>query len=61
MCGPTIKVDVMAVKEEDLWIELASSTDPTEETHCLYPAITVHIPRQHVVDYPFTGTSPVNG
>ena len=24
ICGPIIEVDVMSVKEEDLWIELAS-------------------------------------
>ena len=43
MCGPIIKLAVMAVKEEDLGIHLASSTGPTEETHCLHPAIPFHI------------------
>ena len=38
-----IKVAVMAVKEEDLWIKLASSTGPTEETHFLHSSIPVHI------------------
>ena len=32
MCGPIIEVTAMAVKEEDLWIELASSTGTTGET-----------------------------
>ena len=50
MCGPIIEVAVMAVKEEDLWIELAGSTGPTEETHCLHSAIPVHISRRRVVD-----------
>ena len=43
MCGPIIKVAVMDVKEEDLGVDLASSTGPTEETHCLHTAIPVHI------------------
>ena len=43
MCGPIIKVAVMAVKEEDLWIRLSSSTGPTEYNHCLHPDIPVHI------------------
>ena len=43
MCGPIIEVAVMAVKEEDLWIDLASSKGPTEETNCLHPDIPVHI------------------
>ena len=29
ICGPIIEVDVMAVKEEDQWVDLASSTGPT--------------------------------
>ena len=43
MCGPIIKVSVMDVKEDDLWIKLPSYTGPTEETHCLHPAIHVHL------------------
>ena len=50
MCGPIIEVAVMAVKEEDLGVDLASSTDPTEETHCLHPAIPVLISRWRIVD-----------
>ena len=50
MCGPIIEVAVMAVKEEDLWIELASSIGPTEETNFLHPAIHVNISRRCVVD-----------
>ena len=49
MCSPIIEVDVMAVKEEDLGVHLARSTGPTEETHCLYPAIPVHIPQRRTV------------
>ena len=30
MCVPIIEVDFMGIKEEDLWIELAGSTGPTE-------------------------------
>ena len=33
MCGSIIEVAFMAVKEEDLGGDLASSTGPTEETH----------------------------
>ena len=43
MCGPIIEVADVAIKEEDTEIDLASSTGPTEETHCLHPAIPVHI------------------
>ena len=43
MFGPIIEVAVMAIKEEDLGDDLASSTGPTEETHCLHPDIPVHI------------------
>ena len=50
MCGLIIRVDVMAVKEEDVCIELSISTGSTEETHCLHPAIPVHIYRRCVVD-----------
>ena len=50
MCGPIIEVAVMAVKEEDLGVHLASSTGPTEDTNCLYPAIPVHISRRLIVD-----------
>ena len=32
ICGPIIEVDVMAVKEENLWVDIASSAGPTEET-----------------------------
>ena len=38
MCGHIIEVAVMAVKEEDLWVELDSSTGLNEETHLLHPA-----------------------
>ena len=31
--GPITEVAVMDVKEEDLRVDLARSTDPTEETH----------------------------
>ena len=50
MCGPIIEVDVVAVKEEDLGVHLARSTGPTEETHCLHPAIPIHIYRWRTVD-----------
>ena len=43
MCGPIIEVAVMAAKEEDLAVDLASSTGTTEETRCLHPSIHVHI------------------
>ena len=43
MCVPIIKVAVMAVKEEDLGVDIARSKGPTEETHCLHPDIPVHI------------------
>ena len=43
ICGPIIKVAVMAFKEEDLGVDLASSAGPTKETHCLHPSIPVHI------------------
>ena len=59
MCDPTIKVAAMNVKEEDLWIELASSTDPTEETNCLHLDIPFHIYRRHAVDYAVNGKVPV--
>ena len=49
MCGPFIEVAVMAIKEEDLGVDLASSTDPTEETHCLPLSILVHISQGRVV------------
>ena len=50
MCGTIIEVSFMDVKEEDLGGHLASSIGPTEETHCLHPAIPVHISRQRIVD-----------
>ena len=43
ICGPLVEVAVMAVKEEDLGVELAISTGPIEDTHCLHPAIHIHI------------------
>ena len=43
MCGPIIEVAVMAVKEEDVWVDLARPTVPTKEPCCLHPAIPVHI------------------
>ena len=33
MCGPIIKVSVMAVKKEDLWVQLDRSAGPTKDTH----------------------------
>ena len=50
MCGLIIKVAVMAVKEEDLGVDIAISTGPTEETHLLHPAIPIHISRRRIVD-----------
>ena len=49
MCGPIIEVAFMDVKEEDLGVNLARYTGPTEDTHCLHPAIPVHIPRRLTV------------
>ena len=49
MCGSIIEVAFMAVKEEDLGGDLASSTGPTEETHFLHPVTPVHISGQSVV------------
>ena len=43
MCGPIIGVAYMFVKEEDLGVDLASYTGPTEETNCLHTATPVHI------------------
>ena len=43
MCGPIIDVAVMAVKEEDLGVHLARYTGARKETHCLHPAIPIHI------------------
>ena len=54
MCEPIIEVVVMAVKEEDLGVHLARSTGATEETHCLHPAISIHISRRRTVHYPVT-------
>ena len=48
--GPIIKVAVMSVKEEDLGVDLASSTGPTEETRCLHLSIPVNISQRRVVD-----------
>ena len=42
-CGPIIEVAVVAIKEEEICIELASCTGPTEETHFVHPVIPVHI------------------
>ena len=47
---PTTEVAVMAVKEYNLDVYLASSTCPTAETYCLHPAIPLHIARRRVVD-----------
>ena len=60
MCGPIIDAYLMAVKEEDLLIDLASSTGPNEENNCLHPAITINISRRRVLEYPVTGEVPVN-
>ena len=50
MCGPIIEVAVMAVKEEDLGVDLAISTGPTKETHFRHLAIPVYISRWRIVD-----------
>ena len=50
MCGTIIKVAIVAVKEEDMGVHLARSTGPTEENHCLHPAIPVHISQRRTVD-----------
>ena len=43
MCGPIIKVDVMAVKEEDLGVDIDSSTGPTKETHSVtQPSLSIY-------------------
>ena len=49
MCGPIIEVAVMAFKEEDLGVHLSRSTGARKETHCLHPAIPIHISRRHTV------------
>ena len=49
MCGPIIEVAAMAVKEEDLGVHLARFTGARKETHCLHPAIPIHIPRRRTV------------
>ena len=59
MCDPIIEVSVMYVKEEDLWSELTIYTGPTEKTHCLHPAIPIHIPRRRTVHLPVTGEVPL--
>ena len=59
MCSPIIELSVTAVKEEDLGVDIDSSTVPTEETHCLHPAIPNHIYRRLVVDQPVTGEVPL--
>ena len=43
MCGPIIEVAFIAIKEEDLWVDLAIYTGLTEETHCLHLSIPVQI------------------
>ena len=50
MFVPIVKVAVMAFKEEELGIEIDSSTGTTEDTHFLYPATPVHVSQRHVVD-----------
>ena len=50
MCGPIIEVAIIAAKEEGLGVHFAIYTVPTEETHCLHPAIPVHISRRRIVD-----------
>ena len=49
LCGPIIKVAVMAVKEEDLRVHLAISIGARKETHFLHPAIPIHISRRRTV------------
>ena len=49
MCGPIIEVAVMAVKEEDLGVDLSRSKGPNEKTRCLHPATPVHISRRRTV------------
>ena len=52
MNGPVVKMAVMAIIEEDLWIELVFSKGSLEMHHCLHPTTPVHIPRWCIVDYP---------
>ena len=49
ICGPIIKVAVIAVKEEDLGVHLARYTDARKETHCLHLDIPIHISRRRTV------------
>ena len=39
--GPTVKMAVMAIIEEDLWIDIFCSTDIIEINNCLRPTIPV--------------------
>ena len=50
MYFPIIEVAVMDAKEEDLGVDIDSYTGPTEENHCLHPAIPFHTSRWSVVD-----------
>ena len=59
MCGPITKVAVVAGKEEDLGVDLARSTGPTGDIHCLHPAIPVHKSLRRFVNYPVTWEVPV--
>ena len=47
---PVVKMTVMAIIEEDLWINLVWSTDFLEMHHCLHIAIHVHIFRWCIVE-----------
>ena len=50
MCVPITEVDFMAVKKEELGLDLDRYTRPTKETHCIHPAIPVHIYQRRVVE-----------
>ena len=49
--GPVVKMAVLSIIEEDLWIYLVLSTDSLEMHNFLHPTIPVHIPRWCIVDY----------
>ena len=48
---PLVKISVMAIVEEYLWIELVCPTYILETNHFLHPSIPVHIPRWCIVEY----------
>ena len=49
---PIVKMSVVAIIEECLWIELVLSTDSLEMHRCLHTAIPVNVPRWCIADYP---------